>query len=94
MTADSPSSCLVERLNTAIDRLDIAIEAFTGRLQESATASAALDAMADDRSTLAHELETARTRVAELERAVVEAGDELTDSASAVKDMLGEEETF
>jgi hypothetical protein len=91
MTSDSsPSACLVERLNAALDRLEVALSACETRLDDARDASAALSAMADDRSTLAAALDVARARAAALEAAASRADAEVAVAAGAVRDALAE----
>ncbi len=88
MTADSFSGCLVDRLNTALDRLEISLEACEGRLREAASASAMLHAMADDRSLMAARIDDARVRASALEAAAVGADPGIAAAAKAVRDSL------
>lgn len=88
MTAESYSGCLVDRLNTALDRLEIALETCESRLKDAAAASAALHAMADDRSMLAARIDEARGRASALEAAAVGSDPGIAAAAKAVRDAL------
>jgi hypothetical protein len=89
MTADSPSAGLTERLNAALDRLEVALETTQQRLAEADEAAAVLQAMTADRAALAARLDDARARAASLETAASDADDEVAVAAKAVRDALG-----
>ncbi len=88
MTDDSPQDCIVGRLASALDRLEIALEGTAARLREADAASAVLDAMAEDRAALAVELDAARARAAAASAAAVDAEGEVAAAAAAVRDAL------
>jgi hypothetical protein len=88
MAADSPSGCLVDRLNTALDRLEIALETCETRLKRAAEASALFHAMADDRSAMADRIDVAQTRASALEAAAVGADPGIAAAAREVRNVL------
>jgi hypothetical protein len=90
MPADSSSACLVERLNSALDRLEIALETTAIRLREAEAASLVLKAMEEDRAALAVELDKARARVAARGKSAAAAEAAAAAAARAVKEALEE----
>jgi hypothetical protein len=88
MTTNSPSGGLVGRLNAALDRLEIALEASEAKIDAADEAAAAFHAMTADRAALAERIDTARARAAALEAAALNADAEVAAAAKAVAEAL------
>jgi len=86
----APDIHLVDRLNNALDRLEITLDTYGERLRDADASSAVADAMTQDRAALAAQLDAARTRAAGLESAAEAAEADITAAAQAVRAALGE----
>jgi len=89
-TSRAPDVHLVDRLNNAMDRLEITLETYGERMRDADVSSAVADAMTEDRAALAAKLDAARARAEALESAAEAAEADIIAAAKAVQAALSE----